>query len=502
MLRNNSKNKIIMGIGLSLMLVIMGACEEKQEVTSQGENSGKSYKIELLSDTPEITYQNGDEITGIGDPYAFTCNGMYYMTATSNGQLFDLYQSTDMKEWSYVRKIFQTSYTEGWVKSNLWQPQLIQGTDGKFYLYYCGNNRDNSLRIGVAVADTVEGPYKDVKNKPLFDLGYATIDPYLYLDEDGSMYLYYSRDCSENVVDGKNTSQIYVVEMESYTKLKEGSEHRLLLSPEQNWELRSGDWLWNEGPDLLKHQGKYYLFYSANCYASYDYSIGYAVSDSPLGPFVKYENNPVISAIGKMSGTGNNSFFYSLDGKELFTAYHTHTDPVNGGGNRKLTIDRCGFQEDGTFYISGPTMARQPEPSGTRTFIKDFAGVSVSSSAEGKDAKSLFDGTISKTLEDISCEWTTASEDKEQYIVVDFGSQKEIREIVLYPTFRDTSVPQNLQVQLDDGGIISAIALSTNDSMEPVILSFEPKATQHVKIILGNEEEPSELGLAEIMFLE
>jgi hypothetical protein len=316
------------------------------------------------------------------------------------------------------------------------------------------------------------------------------------------MYLYYSRDCSENVVDGKHTSQIYVVEMEGYTQIKEGAEHKLLLTPEQNWELRSGDWLWNEGPDILKHTGKYYLFYSANCYASYDYSIGYAVSDNPLGPFIKYENNPVISAIGDMSGTGNNSFFYSLDGKEMFTAYHTHTDSVAGGGNRKLSIDRCGFREDGSFYINGPTISMQPEPSGGRNRITDFARVSVSSSAEGKDPKALFDGVISKTLKDIPSEWTTAAEDKEQYIEVDFGGNKELREIVLYPNFRDPSVPQNLQIQLDDGGTISTIALSTKDSMEPVILSFEPTTTQKVKIILGDKQDAHEIGLAEIMFFE
>jgi hypothetical protein len=203
-----------------------------------------------------------------------------------------------------------------------------------------------------------------------------------------------------------------------------------------------------------------------------------------------------------MSGTGNNSFFYSLDGKELFTAYHTHTDPVTGGGNRKLSIDRCGFREDGTFYINGPTVAKQPEPSGERTLIKDLAKVSVSSSAEGKDPKALFDGVISKGLDDITGEWTTAAEDKEKYIEVDFGSQKELREIVLYPTFRDPSVPQNLQIQFEDGGVISSVALSTKDSMEPVILSFEPKATQYIKIILGAAEDPGELGLAEIMFIE
>ena len=40
------------------------------------------------------------------------------------------------------------------------------GNDGKYYLYYCGNNDNNSLRIGVAVADSITGPYKDALNHP------------------------------------------------------------------------------------------------------------------------------------------------------------------------------------------------------------------------------------------------------------------------------------------------------------------------------------------------
>lgn len=502
MLQKDCMRKWGICLGVTFMLINLTACSRNQATSSQEVNLNmQSYEIELLKDTEKITYQNKNVITGIGDPYVFTYNGMYYLTATSDGRLFDLYQSADMKKWYYIKKIFEISYTMGWAKSNLWQPQIIQGMDGKFYLYYCGSNSDNSLRIGVAAADTVEGPYQDIKNEPLFDLGYATIDPHLYLDEDGSMYLYYSKDCSENILQGKHTSQIYVVEMESYTKVKKGAKHKLLLTPEQSWELQSGDWLWNEGPDILKHEGKYYLFYSANCYQNYNYSIGYAVSDTPLGPFVKYENNPIISAIGAMSGTGNNSFFYSLDEKELFTAYHTHTDPVTGGGDRKLTIDRCGFRKDGTFYINGPTVARQPAPSGERSFITNFAKVSVSSSAAGKNPKTLFDGAISKSMEDISREWTTAAKDTKKYIDVDFGSPKELCQIVLYPTFRDSSIPRNLRIQLDDGGTISGVSFGTKDSMEPVILSFEPKTTQHVKIVLGDAEE-EELGLAEIMFLE
>jgi GH43 family beta-xylosidase len=505
-------NRIIHLFAAVILLTALTACssspskntaetvKNEPSVTPTAAPTGP-YTVDLLDDLEDITYVNDKDVTGIGDPYLITYNNTYYVTATVNGTLFDLYKSTDMKKWDYVRKIFSTSYGKGWVRSNLWQPQLVVGDDGKFYLFFCGDNDDGSLRIGVAGADSIEGPYTDLLDQPLFDLGYATIDPKFYVDDDGKMYLYYSRDCSENVVDGINTSQIYVVEMESYTKVKEGAEHKLLLTPEQKWEVMSGNYRWNEGPDVLKHDGKYYLFYSGNFYASYFYSIGYAVSDNPEGPFVKAEDNPVLYAIGDMSGPGNNSFFYSLDGKEMFTAYHTHTDPVNGGGDRKLTIDRCGFRDDGTFYINGPTMANQPLPSGESTFIKEFAGVTVSSSADGTDSKYLTDGSISKGKRDIPYEWRTTSQDKDKMIDVDFGSEKQLKEIVLYRNFDDATVPENINIYLDDGGKIENITMPT-DPAQPVILSFDPIKTQHVKIMLDEAGQGGELGLSEIMFLQ
>jgi beta-xylosidase len=53
----------------------------------------------------------------------------------------------------------------------------------------------------------------------------------------------------------------------------------------------------NEGSFILKHEGKYHIMYSANAYFSKEYGIGAAVSDSPTGPFVKYDNNPILHYI-------------------------------------------------------------------------------------------------------------------------------------------------------------------------------------------------------------
>lgn len=452
-----------------------------------------------LQDLPaSCTYTNGNQITNIGDPYLFTYDGTYYCTATGTGTSFSLYESQDLSQWQKVSDIFYSSSTEGWVRGSLWQPQIVPGSDGKFYLYYCGNNDNGSLRIGVASADSVEGPYTDVSGAPLFDLGYATIDPNLYVDDDGRMYLYYSRDCSENIVDGHHVSQIYVVEMADYTHLKEGAQHTLCITPEQSWELlNNADYQWNEGPDILKHDGTYYLFYSGGYYGDKSYSMGYATSDSPMGPFTKYEGNPIISTTANASGPGNNSFFYTLDGQELFNAYHTHTVPVIAGGDRKLTIDRCGWREDGTFYMNGPTTTPQPAPSGEGDLVALTGSFSVTASSTARGTpEAILDGEFSASVSGAGHEWCAEDGEKGE-ITISFGEKKTLDTLFLYRSYEDSSTPAELEITFSDGSRIRHVSFS-DDSAQAAILHFDPITTDSVTIKAADLGSAKRFALAEV----
>lgn len=464
--------------------------------------SGTKVPLKDLSELEPYLYRNGNQITNIGDPYVLCHEGVYYCTATGSGSSYPLYRSTDLKNWERLPEIFYSS-NESWVRGSLWQPQLVVGTDGKFYLYYCGWNEDSSLRIGVAAADQITGPYLDVSDRPLMDYGFAQIDPYLFVDEDGKMYLYYSRDCSENVVDGHHVSQIWVVEMENYTELKAGSEPVLCITPEQQWELlNNAEYQWNEGPDMLKHDGKYYLFYSGGFYGDKSYSLGYAVSDSPLGPFEKYAGNPILSSTELVSGPGNNSFFRSPDGKELMNAYHTHTVPAIAGGNRKLSIDRCGWREDGTFYMNGPSSTSQPQISGQTglSAVSGSFGVTASSTASGEPSM-ILDGEFSGNAIGTAREWRAADGEKAS-LTVDLGEEKAIDCLFLYRAYEDTATPEKLRVKFSDGSVIDNITFSA-DSSEPVILYFDTINTKSITIetvSLGNAKRfaLAELGIYRI----
>ena len=199
----------------------------------------------------------------------------------------------------------------------------------------------NSLRIGVAVADSPIGPFFDVHGAPMFDLGYAAIDGSVLVDGDEE-YLYYSRDCSENIVNGVHTSQIYCARLNGDLTETVG-EHILISTPDNPYEMKSMSLelpcLWNEGPTVIKLGEDYILNYSANCYATNDYAICMSSSPSPLGPFKKCEANPILSQRSDLFGAGHNAFFYGKDG-ELYTSFHVQTDPEHPSGNRRAVIGR------------------------------------------------------------------------------------------------------------------------------------------------------------------
>jgi GH43 family beta-xylosidase len=226
------------------------------------------------------------------------------------------------------------------------------------------------MKIRIARSDNPLGPFLNWSEPFCNNDTYSYIDGDLYIDGQ-DVYLFYVRDCSVNVIDGKHVSQIYVSKVKSDLTALEGPSS-LILTPDQSWEGIQGDWMWNEGPFVFKNNNKLYLFYSANVYSSADYSVGVAVADSPMGSWKKYPDNPVLrkDMSQKISGPGHCMVTYSPDSTEMFMVYHTHTFSDKPSGNRNMCIDRLIFENDIPKVI-GPTRTPQPLPSGVKFRIKN-----------------------------------------------------------------------------------------------------------------------------------
>ncbi len=292
------------------------------------------------------------EITGIGDPFVYYEDGCYYMYATSSGDGIYVWKGGEPNrlEKSGLCYKKENSFGDG----NFWAPEVIKRADGKYIMHFTARCRKcKGQRIGVALSDSPEGPFTDVfDGSPMFDFGYAAIDASCLADDDGKFYLYYVRDCWDNVIDGVHTSQIYAAELDE-TLTRFVSEPLLIATPEGEWEtheypaacvndvddvIQRGEryrFLWNEGPSVIKREGRYYLTYSVNCFDSKYYAVGAAVADKPLGPFVKY-GEPALSFIeGQLSGPGHNSFFTDKNGT-LMSAFHCHSVYDRRNGDRRF----------------------------------------------------------------------------------------------------------------------------------------------------------------------
>ena len=123
-----------------------------------------------------------------------------------------------------------------------------------------------------------------------------------------------------------------------------------MTTPTEEYELLSKtnpscrNFVWNEGPTVIEYGGRFVMNYSANFYASNDYAICLAASDSPTGPWIKSPKNPVLSRNAELFGAGHNAFFRDKNG-ELMTSFHIQTNPEKPSGNRRVVIGKVSFTE-------------------------------------------------------------------------------------------------------------------------------------------------------------
>lgn len=263
--------------------------------------------------------QYRDEIF-LADPTIIREGDMYYLTGTGNQQQqgFVLLESADLKSWHTVennefvlKKGDQTYGTEGF-----WAPQWYKAQD-RYYFIYTANEQ-----LVMASADSWKGPFRQTEIKPI-DRSQKNIDPFLFRDDDGRYYLYHVR--------FNNGNYLWVAEFDlAKGEIIPGTLKKCMESTEE-WEATAAyiSAPVMEGPTVIKLDGVYYLFYSANDYRSIDYAVGYATSNFPTGPWTKNENSPIIhrSIVGE-NGSGHGDIFTDKAGNYYYV-YHVHASKTN-----------------------------------------------------------------------------------------------------------------------------------------------------------------------------
>lgn len=295
-----------------------------------------------------------DVIRNIRDPYIILEGDTYYLTGTIppywNGKSegVKLWKSDDLQNWEEVGFILHRSLADNdsWFRDYWWAPE-IHKKDGRFYLTV--NCRNDDIGVGqnplIAVSDTIDGNYRILNadepyfTKKKYDEGLHPCadgnDANLFTDDDGKTYI--------TVCSGKG---IFMFEINLANGELMGEGVSIVDASENGWDTR------NEGQFIIKHNNKYYCFYSS---FTRSYEVGVAYADDIKGTWIKDERNPIITPIGVegLHHSGHNCIFKSKCG-ELLTAYHITLDTDHD--TQLLAIDPIGFDENGRVVTPAPTL--------------------------------------------------------------------------------------------------------------------------------------------------
>jgi GH43 family beta-xylosidase len=292
------------------------------------------------------TYTN-QLLANAADPHVLFHEGVFYLYCTASDNGIPVYSSTDLVHWK-SHPSFALRKEDSWGDRWFWAPDVIE-RGGRFYMAYAVDEH-----LAIATADSPLGPFVQAVQAPMHT-DIKEIDGHFFVDEDGKVYFYFVRFTNGNEIWGAELN-------DDLLSIKENTlTHMLGVS--QEWERDQGKV--NEGPFILKHQGLYYLTYSANHFESPAYGIGYATSNSPLGPWTKYAYNPILQSNTLVHGAGHHSITISPNHSEMFLVYHTHNS-LTQVSPRRLGIDRLQFieQEGGPDVLEawGPTITPQAMP--------------------------------------------------------------------------------------------------------------------------------------------
>jgi GH43 family beta-xylosidase len=292
------------------------------------------------------------------DPYIYKhLDGKYYFTASVPAYdkivlrcadtLVGIADAEEVTVWN--------KHESGIMSKHIWAPEL-HFLDGKWYIYFAGGERDDIWKIRpYALECTDENPVTGRWNElgmmqcaddDEFSFRAFSLDGTVFENKGERYYVW-----AEKVGVGKQISNLYISRMKTPNKL--ATVQVLLTTPDYDWE-RVGFWV-NEGPAVIKRNGKIFLTYSASETGA-PYCMGMLTADENsdlLDPLSwKKERYPVLKSdetIG-IYGPGHNSFTVDENGNDILV-YHARTESVIEGDplynpNRHTMLMKIKWEND------------------------------------------------------------------------------------------------------------------------------------------------------------
>jgi beta-xylosidase len=280
------------------------------------------------------------------DPSIIRVGDTYWATATTSqwAPIFPLLMSRDLVTWTQVGSVF--AKPPAWSAGSYWAPEIAEDR-GRFFVYYTARKKDGPLCVAVATADAPRGPYTD--RGPLVCQEAGSIDAVPITDEHGTRYLVWKEDGNSR----KQPTPLWAQPLSADGATLTG-EPREILRNEASWEAHLV-----EGPFLLRRDGYFYLFYSADacCGRRCNYKLGVARARTLLGPYERNRANPILAGNETWKCPGHGSLVAESGGR-TFLLYHAYDAKDFQYAGRQALLDEVAWGADGWPTINqghGPT---------------------------------------------------------------------------------------------------------------------------------------------------
>ena len=186
---------------------------------------------------------------------------------------------------------------------------------------------------------------------------------------------------------------------------------------------------WIEGPWMTKHNGKYYLQYAAIGLEFLSYSHGVYVSDSPMGPFVYSQHNPLtFKTSGFAVGAGHGSTFHDKNG-HLWTICMIPASYGGGGRGSELAIYPTDVDAEGVMY-SNTSFGDYPQyyPASRKDGVDNYTGWKLLSHKKKVTVSSTFEDNVAANGvdENFLTNWVAETGDPGEFFQVDLGKVADI----------------------------------------------------------------------------
>lgn len=323
--------------GIFTMLTVALSCrEENSRPSAPPPGDDSTFKNPVLTNGP--------------DPWVIQHGKTYYVTHTTGNGL-KLYKTEAMSQLAKATsKTVWIAPPSGMNSKNIWAPE-IHFINNAWYFYYAADDGSNeNHRMWVlenTAADPFQGTWTDKGQLDLPDNKWA-IDGTVF-SQNGQLYFLWSG--WEGDTDSRQ--DLYIAKMTN-PWTTEGARVRL-SKPELPWELSGSPPGVNEGPQMLTHNGKVFVVYSASGCWTDNYTLGLltaAAGSDPMNP-ASWTKSPepvfVKNPEGQAYGPGHCSFFVSPDGTEPWILYHANPQAGQGcGNNRSIRMQPFTWKSDGS----------------------------------------------------------------------------------------------------------------------------------------------------------